>query len=586
MEDFMTKLDETIRHIACTLLITGALVSCAVSGDRMDVKSEADLQQGQQVKEVREESYPEQQLTDDMMFDILLAEIAGQRGEVDVAVPHYLQAAQDAEDPRVAERAVQIASYAKQYDVAQQAAHRWVELDGENLEARKALTALALHTGDTDEVTAQMDYMLSVSEDPEEGYQLATAILARTEDKQSALAAMETLVAHHPDSPYAWMALGRIAVLAEQPDQALTAVNKALELEADLPEALILKAQLLVRLDRKEEARQVLKRAIEAHPGDANLHFAYGRMLLDADELEAARKQFARVVKLEPDNPDGLYSLALLELETGKFKSGEKHLKQLLEQGEREQSAYYYLGYATYEQGDIDAALKWYAMVESGDYWGQAQLRTAAILVKQERIDDMHDYMRVMRQKNPDKIAQLYLVEGQALSSAGFNAEAYEIYGTALEANPNNENLLYARSLIAEKLGLLDVAESDMRRILANDPDNVRTLNALGYTLADHTDRYEEALGYISKAYEQSPDDPAIIDSMGWVHFRMGKLDMARLYLQQAWDMTRDSEIGAHLGEVMWAQGDHDAARQIWKASQEAAPDNPVLLEVLDRINP
>ena len=582
----MTKLDETIRHLACTLLIAGALVSCAVSGGRTDVKPEADLQQGQQVKEVRDESSPEQQLTGDMMFDILLAEIAGQRGQVDIAVPHYLQAAEEAQDPRVAERAVQVASYAKQYDVAQRAAHRWVELDGENIEARKALTALALHTGDMDEVTAQMDYMLSISEDTEEGFQLATAILARAEDKQGALKAMETLVAHYQDSPYAWMALGRIAILAEQLDQALTAVNKALELEADLPEALILKAQLLVRLDRKEEATQVLKRGVAVQPDDASLHFAYGRMLLDAEQLEAARKQFAEVVRLEPDNPDGLYSLALLELETGKYKAGEEHLKQLLEQGERQQSAYYYLGYANYEQGDIDAALKWYAMVESGDYWGQAQLRTAVILVKQERVDDMHDYMRVMRQKNPGRIAQLYLVEGQALSSAGLNAEAYEVYGSALEASPDNEDLLYARSLVAEELGFLDVAESDMRRILANDPDNVRTLNALGYTLADHTDRYEEALGYISKAYEQSPDDPAIIDSMGWVHFRMGKLDMARLYLQQAWDMTQDSEIGAHLGEVMWVQGDHDAARQIWKVSLETTPDNPVLLEVLDRINP
>ena len=582
----MTKLGETIRHIACTLLVAGALVSCAVSSARTDVKSEADLQQGQQLKDVRAESVPRQQLTDDLMFDILLAEIAGQRGQVDVAVPHYLQAAEDANDPRVAERAVQIASYAKQYDVARRAAHRWVELDGENIEARKALTALSLHTGDMDEVTVQMDYMLSVSDDPEEGYQLATAILARTEDKQEALTAMQTLVTRHPDSPYAWMAFARIAILAEQLEQALTHVNKALELQPDLPAALILKAQLLVRLDRKQEATLVLKRATEVHPENADLHFAYGRMLLDAEQLEAARKQFAKVVQLEPDNPDGLYSLALLELETGKFKDGEQHLKQLLEQGERQQSAYYYLGYATYEQGDIDAALKWYGMVESGDYWGQAQLRIAAMLMQQEKVDDMHDYLRVMRQKNPDKIAQLYLVEGQALSNAGFTAEAYAVYGTALKASPDNENLLYARSLVAEQLGLLDVAESDMRRILASDPDNVRTLNALGYTLADHTDRYEEALGYIIKAYEQSPDDPAIIDSMGWVHFRMGELDMARLYLQQAWDMTQDSEIGAHLGEVMWVQGDHEAARQIWKMSLEATPDNPVLLEVIDRINP
>jgi Flp pilus assembly protein TadD len=146
--------------------------------------------------------------------------------------------------------------------------------------------------------------------------------------------------------------------------------------------------------------------------------------------------------------------------------------------------------------------------------------------------------------------------------------------------------LLYAHALAAERLGKLEIAERDMRRILELDPDNVRTLNALGYTLADRTDRYEEALLYINRAYEQEPDDPAIIDSLGWVHFRLGNLDEARSYLQQAWDKTQDSEIGAHLGEVMWAQGDHEAAREIWETSRQSTPDNPVLLEVIHRYNP
>jgi tetratricopeptide (TPR) repeat protein len=124
-----------------------------------------------------------------------------------------------------------------------------------------------------------------------------------------------------------------------------------------------------------------------------------------------------------------------------------------------------------------------------------------------------------------------------------------------------------------------------MRRILANDPDNVRTKNALGYTLADKTDRYEEALVYITSAYEKTPDDPAVIDSMGWVQYRLGNLDIARQYLEQAWEMTSDSEIGAHLGEVMWQQGDYEAARKVWEKASESSPDNAVLQDTLKRFN-
>ena len=589
METTMTFLSGPLQRAGLVAVLGMLLVSCAASGHRSDTPAMADSgTAAAPAPGVADETaaLPAQELTDDMMYDILLAEIAGQRGELQASVAHYLRAAEEANDPRVAERAVQIASFAKQYDLALHAARRWVALDPDNIEAHKTLTVLALETGDTDAVITQVDYLLSVTDNPEEGFQMATAILARDSDRQAGLAAMQQLVTRHPESPYAWMALSRIAVLAEELEQALDAVNKALVLEENLPAAVILKAQILVRLERNAEATRMLEQAVRVHPGDTNLHFAYGRMLLDAEDLEGARKQFARVVKLEPDNADGLYSLALLELETKRFASGEKHLKQLIELDQRVENAYYYLGYAALEQGNDDAALEWYGKVESGDYWSQAQLRSAEILVRRGDIEAMQNQMRVLRQKNPQQAVEFYLLEGQVLSDAGHHAAAVNVYDTALAASPDNEDLLYARALAAEKLGQLEAAEADMRRILAKDPENVRTLNALGYTLADRTDRYQEALSYISRAYARKPDDPAIIDSMGWVHFRLGKLDEARQYLQQAWDMTRDSEIGAHLGEVLWVQGEQAAARAIWNTARESSPDNPVLLETIRRLDP
>jgi tetratricopeptide (TPR) repeat protein len=527
-----------------------------------------------------------QRLSGDMMYDILLGEIAGQRGEMDVSVSRYLQAAMHARDPRVAERAVQIASFAKQYDLALKAAKRWVALDSDNMEARKSLTALALQQGDLDEVVAQMDYMLRNSTDPGESFRMVTLVLARHENKQAAVDATQELVDRYPDSHHAWMALSRLAVVADQLDRALNAVNRALDLQPADPSAIILKAQVMVRQQRNTEATALLGEAVSSQPKNTELLFAHARMLLDSEDLVGARKQFHNIFKLDPKHADALYSLALLELETGDFRAGEKHLVQLLELKQHVQNAYYYLGYATHEQGKHAEALDWYLKVESGDYWSQAQLRAAGIMVQQDNVGGMRDHMRALRQKNAQMAVQLYIIEGQVLTDGGLHQQAFDLYAQALEHNPEDLDLLYSYSLAAEKLDRLDVTETNMRRILAIDPDNVRALNALGYTLADRTDRYQEALQLISKAYAQEPDDPAIVDSMGWVHFRLGDLDKAREYLQQAWDMSNDSEIGAHLGEVLWMQDERDAARKVWEASRKAQPDNPVLLEVIKRLNP
>jgi tetratricopeptide (TPR) repeat protein len=589
MENMIIQVNRLTRRFGLVLLLAVSLISCVASGNRpgsQQASADQPLPQATAAGKAEQEPYPKQQLTDDLMFDILLAEIAGQRGELGTSVPHYLQAAENAQDPRVAERAVQIATFAKQFDIAERAARRWVELAPDDMEAHKALTALALHMGDSDEAIAQLDYMISISDDPEEGYRVATALLARESDKDKAVGTMEKLVAHHPDNPHAWLALSRMAVNADNLEKGLDAVNRALALSPDLPSATILKAQILVRLERKAEATQLLETAVNTHPDNAMLHFAYGRMLLDSEDLAGARKQFGKVVKLEPDNAEGLYSLALLELETKQYASGEKHLQQLLQLRPDEQNAYYYLGYSALEQGDDETALQWYRKIEGGDYWSQAQLRVAEILVRQGKVEAMQNHLRTLRSAHPDQSVALYLIEGQVLTDAKMTEAAFALYGDALQTSPDNEDLLYAHSLAAEKLGKLDVAELDMRRILKNDPENIRTLNALGYTLADRTNRYEEALTYINKAYEQKPDDPAIIDSLGWVYYRLGNLDEARRLLQQAWDMTGNSEIGAHLGEVMWAQGDHEAARRIWAVSLAAEPGNAMLLKVINQYDP
>jgi tetratricopeptide (TPR) repeat protein len=573
-----------------SLWLVWNLTACAVSGQAGDVnpgQGETPAPAaGSEAVQTPAEPKTTEPLTRQMLFDVLLAEIAGQRGRLDVSVPHYLQAALESRDPRVAERAIQIASYAKNYPAALRAARHWVTLEENNLDARKIVAALALQTGDIDEVVDQLDFIVARSETQEQGFAVATAILSRHGESQQALQAMEALAARYPESAEAQLAVGRLAAVKGELERAMTATDAALALQPGMQRAQILKAQVLIRQERKAEALEVLGQAVESSPDHAELRFAYGRLLLDAGDLEGAKEQFRSVVSLAPDNSDAMFSLALLELETGELKAAEKHLLQMLETGEKQQSVYYYLGYTAHQLGKDDNAVKWYGKVTSGEYWTKAQLRMSKILVQQGRLEEVRENMQRLRRNDPENAVEIYLIEGQILSDLTLYEEAWQLYDQALAIHRDNEDLLYSRALVAEKNNRIDLAEQDMRRILEIDPENVRALNALGYTLADRTDRYEEAFEFIQQAYARKPDDPAIIDSMGWVNYRLGNLEEARNFLQQAWDMTRDGEIGAHLGEVMWMQGDRDDARRIWKESQESSPDNPVLQKVLDRFMP
>jgi tetratricopeptide (TPR) repeat protein len=572
--------------------IVSTLVACAHSGGVGNVRPQpqapaaAPASAASSASTAKAPAANSESLTDQTLFDILLGEIAAQRGQLDVSATHYLEAALNSNAPQVAERAVQIATFAKQYDIALKAARRWLALDSGDVEARKVVTALALKVGDMDEVITQLDHIITTSTDRQEGFHLATVILAQNTDKKVALGAMEKLAARFPNSVDAQLAVCRIAILAGDLARAQTAVDRALQMQPDDPQAVVLKAQILIREDKKPQALKVLKEAVARQPGSADLHLAYGRMLLDAGNLEGSREQFRVVVKLSPGNTDAIYSLALLELETRQLDGAEKHLKQLLGVEDKRQSVYYYLGYVAQEKHDNDAALKWYGKVEEGEYWTQARLRMAKILAGEGKLDEVRREMEQLRRDNPDNAVEYYLIEGQVLSDLGMYKQAYELYAEALENHPQDEDLLYAQALTAEQLDRVDVAEKYMREILKQDPDNVRTLNALGYTLADRTNRYAEAQKYIEKAYAQKPDDPAIIDSMGWVQYRLGNLQESRRYLQKAYDMTGDGEIGAHLGEVMWKMGDQADARRVWKESLKAAPDDPVLKKVMKRFMP
>lgn len=516
-----------------------------------------------------------------ILYHLMLAEIAGQRGQLKVAVQEYVSAARLSRDPRIAERATRVAVYARDDENALIVAKLWAELDPENIEANQVAAAMLVRKGDVDGALGFLQKVVDVASG--KSYQLIVSLLSRERDRDTALAVMQKLAQSRADDIEANFAYAQLALLLNDAPRALQAVDHLLELDPDLTRALILRSNILVRMEKGSESLAMLAAAVERKPDDTELRTYYARRLVDENRFDDALAQFGILLDANANNVDAIYALGLLNLQRNKLDVAEGHFRHLLQLGQRADEANYYLGQIAEHRKDWAAALTAYEAVRSGRYYLEAQIRIAVVYNNQDGIEKARRHLQSITPTSAEVELRLYLAEGELLREAGMYAEAVDMYTEALGNLPDNTELLYARALIAEKIDRLDITEGDLRSILEREPENAQALNALGYTLADRTDRLEEALGYIQRAHKLKPNDPAIIDSMGWIHYRLGQYDKALEYLNKAFELMTDPEIAAHLGEVLWVTGDHERAREVWDAAMRVAPKHKLLLDVIRR---
>ncbi len=522
------------------------------------------------------------------VYQVLLGEVAGQRGRIPESVQNYLQAAQASTDPRVAQRAMQIALYAHDDSSAQQAAERWLSLEPDNLEPRQALSMLYLRSGRIDESVAQFDHLLNKSAkgSADQLYVQIAMLLSRETDKAAALKVMQGLVAKHEREPYAQLSLSQLAALTQNLELAERAARRALELKPNWSDALVLRARIQAERGDIKAALAGMRQALALHPKDNELRINYARLLVQDKRFNEARDQFQRVARAAPNDADVQYALGLLALDANQSADATGYFKRLLKLGKHEDEARYYLGRIAEDKRLYPEALNWYGKVEQGEHQLDAELRIAALMAKRGDLDAARDRLHAIQEQNPTLTSRIILVEGELLVNAQRLNDAMTLYDQALEKEPENNELLYARALLAEKLGKIDILERDLRDILKREPDNALALNALGYTLADRSLRLDEALELIKHALTLLPNDPAVLDSMGWVQFRLGHHSEALKYLRRAYELNDDAEISAHLIEVLWTSGDKAAARKLGQQAIKADPDNKALKGVLQRITP
>ncbi len=562
---------------ALLTLLAGCTGPAPMDGAAVDAAAE-----GRHVQVTAEPEAPERPFPEASIYPLLVAEFALRRRDYATALENYVAQAPLLRDPGVSAHTTHLAQFLQREPEALEAVRLWVELAPDDVEANNTLAILLVRRGRNLEAAPHLEVVAR------SGAQANFPILLNgfkqmdPGGRARLVSAINELADAFPDDTQMLLTQALLHEELGQERAALDKLERLFELEPYQTQAVLLEAQLLLQLEDPRPFDRI-EAALQAQPEDQQLRLQYARLLTGTD-LEAARGQFEILSAQSPHDGDLLLSLALINREIGDDQAARAYLTQLLELGQRRDDAHLYLGMMAEEAGDLEQAIGHYRQVTGGSDFYTATGRTGRILLEQDESGRAGEFFAGLRQQHPDRSERLFALEAELRNRTGDTSGAVAVLGAGLREHPQSTSLRYSRSMLAEQLGDLKLMESDLRAIIAADPDNATALNALGYTLANRTERYAEAYELIDRALVLEPDEPAILDSMGWILFRQGQYEEALQFLRRAYAEFPDPEVAAHLGEVLWVSGDTAGAAAIWREGLQRDPEHAVLRETLRRL--
>ena len=537
---------------------------------------------------------PDVNVSSALVYQLMAAEVAAQRGELGSAFAVYMKLARETRDPRLARRATELALQGRALPQGLEAAELWRELAPKSAEAAQTLAMLYAGNGRFDDAYTLFSAQLQAAARPADELTQLQRALARTQDRAGAFQLLERIAqpymqAGGEQSANVRLVLANGAQAAGLQDRAAQEARAAYELAPDSPRAALTVAQYLQASDRAAALR-LLQDFVSRRPAIADTRLAYARLLIADNQFDAARSQFQALLQAEPNNADLVYSMALLSLQ-GKLPADartylQRYLQLIAESdgARRAEPAYLYLAQIAEDDKQFPAALEWLRKIDGGEEYLTTRVREAFVLSKMQRLDEARKLLRAVSVQTADEKTQLVLAEAQLLRDAKRYDESYKLLSQALAGSPDSVPLLYDTAMAAERLNQVAVMEKQLRRIIELKPDYAHAYNALGYSLADRNLRLPEALQLIEKAHQLAPDDAFILDSLGWVHYRIGDLKLAREYLERAYASRPDAEVAVHLAEVLWSSGDQAGARKLLREVRSKEPGNALLKSTVTRL--
>lgn len=522
----------------------------------------------------------------EFVFKYLIGEIAGQRGDPILASNLFLDLAKSSRDPRLAERATRVAAFARQPELTARAAALWAELDPSSKEAAQAASQSLLSAGSLAEAKPYIQKLLAAEETRAGGFLYLSQVLSRFEDKAEVLAFVMEIAKPYPRLAEAHFAIANSALAAGNVELAKAELGNAEKLKPELEVVILLKGQLLAA-ESPAKAIDLLSAYLAKYPNANETRLTLAKLLINEKRFDEAKTHFTKLIDASNGNPEIIAVIGLLAMQSNDLDAADKYLKLAIDHGFKnpEQLALY-LGQIAEKRKQYADAIVWYKKITSDGARFDAQLRVANVLATQGKLDESRKYLDSLNGITVEQQVTVLQLEANFLTQAKRYQEAFNLLEKAVETMPNTPEIVYDYAMVAERVQRFDVMEKQLRKLILLKPDFVQAYNALGYTLAERNERLSEAQDLIQKALTLSPNDHYILDSMGWVQYRMGKLDMAVDYLRKAYTAQADPDIAAHLGEVLWKQGKQNEAKEVWQSALREHPENESLLSTTKKFLP
>lgn len=598
------------RRSACALrlfplLIAAAILGCATppKASPPNAPAEAPAKTAQSAPGAKEAAgtppersesapndVPEVPITGALLYQLMAAELAAQQGDLGGAYSIYMKLARETRDPRLARRAAELALQGRALTQSLEAAVLWSNLAPHSKEAVQTLALLYASNGRFDEAYEILAPEIRSSATPALELARLQRQLSRVPDRQGAFGLLERLSKPYLGNADVRLVIAAGAHAAGLQDRAAAEAKAAVAMAPDNERTILAAVPLLQQSDRAG-ALEALKRLVDRPGTSPDVRLAYARLLVADRQFGAARAQFELLLQADPQNPDLVYSLALLSLQGNLNSDARSYLQRYLALLENQSGderdpdqAYLYLGQIAEDEKQYAEALTWLRKVQGGDAYIAARIREASVLTKMQRPEEARKLLHGVAVNSPDDRVQLQLAEAQLLRETHHYEEAYKLLTQALEKSPDSVALMYDTAMTAEKLNRIDAMEGQLRRVIELRPEYAHAYNALGYTFADRNVRLTEALQLIEKAHQLAPEDPFILDSLGWVYYRMGDMPQARKYLELAYEARPDAEVIVHLAEVLWVSGDQTRARELLREAHSKEPGNELLKSTVARL--
>jgi tetratricopeptide (TPR) repeat protein len=531
----------------------------------------------------------------DTLYSLLIAEIAASRQDFKLTLETYIEQATITNDRAVIARAARIAQFFREHQASLDMGLLWLVHEPDNIEAITIIANAYLEQGNP---LAALDYTEKLlkedasqqanNDNSKDGGAFAETIANFSkpidqDTRNRLIQRFEQLALRYPHFSGIKVGLSILYQSNGAIDQAFEWVNQALSQEPNRTSAIIQEMLLLQQNKQSELALSKLKIKLDEDPSNSRLRLIYARLLSSTD-ITAAYEQFTLLSEQSPQQLDLQFSRAILATELGKMAEAKPIFEQLLTANYQVDAVHFYLGHTEEALHNLGSALSHYLSVSEGENFLPARNRAARVMLQQGKTADAQDVFTRLRQQLPDKKEQIYITESGLLVQHDANDAALALLNTAITEFPDNASLRYDRSTVYERKDQIVLMESDLRHVLNLDPDNIHALNGLGYLLTIHTERYQEAYELIARALALKPTDPAIIDSMGWVEFKLGRIDEAIVHLKKAFTLFPDPEVAAHLGEALWSKGNKEEAIQIWKTNLLEHPNAPEIMDTIKRL--